>query len=91
MENQVKKLYFFSVWYYFSKGLFYWKSKLSNLRFCLIFVFNKDHAYQFCTYWRKAFFEFMTSHVIICDIFYFKNTGKCIFEYSFKYLLFKIS
>ena len=40
-----------------------YKSKLSNFRFCLIFIFNKKNLQgcEFATYWRKALFEFLTS------------------------------
>ena len=39
------------------------KSKLSNFRFHLIFIFNKKEpqSSSFATYWRKALFEFLTS------------------------------
>ena len=39
------------------------KSKLSDFRFRLIFIFNKNElqSCQFATYWRKVLFEFLTS------------------------------
>ena len=39
------------------------KSKLSNFRFRLIFIFNKKYpqSCQFVTYWQKALFEFLRS------------------------------
>ena len=48
-----------------SELFFPWKSKLSNFRFRLIFIFNKKEpqSRQFVTYWQKALFEFLTSQI----------------------------